>query len=507
MSSSTVLDHNAIPNPADESDLPIEIYFGSPALDFGTATLPRILPRFWIYLTWNGEQLTDWEYAVLVQVLTLRDSQDYELRAANLPVRSKLSSIERVKAKLRRMGLVFTQRLYYPPVAGETPKMFAQRWDMRPLFYNLELIARLWSARQQQQVANWNATGRNGRKPIFNFDPGFTHKIQLPTDVCLDILRGVFYPVPEHWLAVAQAQMAELPTAHIMRGRAPTTREMRGTPTAHDMRGTAPTAHEMRGYLLEDEEEEEGQPPQPGARVMCYFADRRGIPDYEPTAKERAALQKLLAEGFTDEQIIAGIDEAFSRPSKPRYFTHCAAIARDLAHRQQENQPPEPRTQPETRGQEALPAVESSPAEASQANNATSHPNTPSEPALVIDAHLGRAVEVYRSTDREITADLLARFRLMAAKCDAAAKAHQSTGGDWLADALASALGVARPNSLLNYADAVLDDWIRNGRAERSRPVEKPKQARPKKGAESGVSRALQDYLDQHGELFDGNPD
>jgi hypothetical protein len=263
----------------------------------------------------------------------------------------------------------------------------------------------------------------------------------------------------------------------------------------------------MRGYLLEDEEEEEGGTHHLGSRVMRYFADRRGLPDYEPTAKELAALQKLLAEGFTDEQIIAGIDEAFSRPSKPRYFTHCAAIARDMAHRHQENQPPEPRTQPETRGPEALLTMETPPAEAPQAKNATVQPNTSNEPALVIDAHLGRAVEVYRSTDREITADLLARFRLMAAKCDAAAKTHQSTGGDWLADALASALGVARPGSLLNYADAVLDDWIRNGRADRSRPVEKPRPARLKKGAESGVSRALKDYLDQHGELFDGNPD
>lgn len=472
----------------DERNLPIEVYFGNPSLDFGTATLPRILPRFWVHLAWEGEQLVDWEYAVLIQVLTLRDTQDYELRAANLPIRSKLSSVERVKAKLRRMGLVFTQRLYYPPQLGQVPKMYAQRWDVRPLFYNLELIARQWLSQQGQLVAAWNARGRNGPRPVFNFDPDFTHPVQLPPDVALDILRGVFYPIPDHWQQQAQALIASLPTAHEMRGTSPIAHDMRDTPTTHDMRGTPPTAHQMRGHLLEDEEEEEGGPPSPDARILNYFAARRGDPEYQPTAKERIALRKLLADGFSYEQVIAGIDEAFTRPAKPRYFTHCAAIARDLARRQQELQLPETRTQPETQTLEALIPAEESPEAA-----------RPGEPPLVIETHLARAAEVYASADRELTSDLLARLRLMAARCDPSARVAQSTGGDWLADALSTALGVAKPGNLLNYADAVLNDWIKNGRPERQRPAKSTSKPRSRKRDEPGTHQGIREYLEKHG--------
>lgn len=508
---------------SNEHDLQIEVYFGTPALDYGIATIPKILPRFWPFLACEGERLNERQFALLLQVLLLRDVQDYELRVGNLPMASSLITLERDKKVLRRLGLVFTERIYYPTEAGKPPRMQAQRWDFRSLFFNLEQVAQLWATRQKSVIALWEAGGRRGNRPVYNFPADFTYEVTIPVEVALDILKGVFYPIPALWEQRARALLAALPTGPNKSGRQketetpaaptgpetsgtlPTSLKTSGTPTGPNKSGRGPTGPNTRGHLLEDEEEEEGEPAQLEVRVLRYFGNRRGIPDYQPTAKELAALQKLLAESFTYEQIIAGIDDAFSRPSKPRYFTHCAAIARDLARRHQENQPPEARIQPETRGLEALPAVESPPA-APQVKNALAQSNAP-EPALVIDANLVRAVEVYRSTDREISSDLLARFRLMAARCDAAAKSHQSTGGDWLADALASALGVARPGSLLNYADAVLDDWIRNGRADRSRPVEKPKQTRPKKGAESGVSRALQDYFDQHGDLFDGHSD
>ena len=62
----------------------------------------------------------------------------------------------------------------------------------------------------------------------------------------------------------------------------------------------------------------------------------------------------------------------------------------------------------------------------------------------VVESHLLRPVEVYRNSGREITNDLLTRFRLMAARADQAARAAGATGGDWLEDALVCAFGVAR---------------------------------------------------------------
>jgi sigma54-dependent transcription regulator len=94
-------------------------------------------------------------------------------------------------------------------------------------------------------------------------------------------------------------------------------------------------------------------------RFFSHFSARKGDPDYQPTSKELAALRKLVADGFSLEQIIAGIETAFERPNKPRFFTHCAAITRDLARCQQENPTPETRNQPEAHRTALTPADKS----------------------------------------------------------------------------------------------------------------------------------------------------
>ena len=100
----------------------------------------------------------------------------------------------------------------------------------------------------------------------------------------------------------------------------------------------------LNSYIndIEDEDDEEGTAALVKG-VFSYFAWRKGEPDYHPTIKEQIALKKLARDGFTYEQIIAGIEVAFVRPSRPRYFTHCAAITRDLIRLQQETRTPETR--------------------------------------------------------------------------------------------------------------------------------------------------------------------
>lgn len=275
------------------------------------------------------------------------------------------------------------------------------------------------------------------------------------------------------------------------RTKSPSVEPHRGTKSP-EIRTNVPT-----NIVYEEDEEEVGAALV--ERVFAYFAERKGSSDYHPTVKEQVTLEKLLADGFTFEQIIAGIDAAFARPSRPKYFTHCAAIARDMARLQQESRMPETRNQPETREPEALEDTNQQSA------------GSPVEPVEVIDAQLARAVEVYRSAGREITDDLLARFRLMATRCDPAARAASATGGDWLADALTSGLGVARPSNLLNYADAVLSDWIANGRSEKHiKPAAKPKTPRretPAAGREPAAHTGIREYLEKHGGLPNGDTD
>lgn len=235
--------------------------------------------------------------------------------------------------------------------------------------------------------------------------------------------------------------------------------------------------------IIDDEDDEEGT-PNLKQRVLAYFARRKGAWEYHPTQKEQSALEKLISDGFTYAQIVSGIEAAFSRPSRPKYFTHCAAITRDLVRFKQESRTPEALENPD-------------------------HPIAATEE--IIETDLARAVEVYRCSGREITPDLLARFRLMAHRCDQAARAIGATGGSWLADALTCALGVAQPANLINYADAVLSDWIAHGTNQRavkraSRPEASSRKTVKSRG-EPVAHRGIRQYLEEHGGFPGGDTD
>jgi hypothetical protein len=225
--------------------------------------------------------------------------------------------------------------------------------------------------------------------------------------------------------------------------------------------------------------------------IFPYFARKKGDLEYHPTIKEQIALEKLVRDGFCLEQIITGIDIAFIRPSRPRYFTHCAAIVRDLVRLQQEIRKPE--ASQETGKPEAL-------RDTDQPQGAQGE---------VIEAELAEAIGVYRSSGREISDDLLTRFRFIAKRCDQAAQSAGSNGGAWLAAALTRALGVAQPKNLLNYADAVVSDWITNGRRESSEalvgkagPV---KRSSRRSNREPAVHEGIREFLKRHGGYPDGN--
>jgi hypothetical protein len=472
----------------DDTNIPIDVYFGNPTLDLGITTVPKIFPRFWTYLVSNGERLNDRQFALLMQVLLLRDSQDFELRVVNLPLASSVITLERDKKVLRRLGLVFTQRLYYPWVSGKAPVMRAQRWDMRSLFFNLELVSQLWATRQRELTAGWERGNRKGNKPIYNFPTEFTHEVILPGDVAMDILREVFYPIPEKWRQRAQALFADFRTGPDKSGTARTELETSGTRTRLNKSGTASTGPDKSGHLLDDEDEEEDAAAILTEKIFAYFASIKQDDNYQPSIKERQALAKLLADGFDEAQIRSGIDEAFTRPAKPRHFTHCAAIARDLARSKQEFPLPENRTQPVNQKAEALSEAE---------------PVFGEQP-LIIEADFVRAAEIYRTAGREITPDVLARFRLMAGRCDAIARDASSYGSDWLADALTAGLGVAKPANLLNYADAVLTDWIAHGRLPKASKAQAAPHKKPKGNGESNVHQGIRDYLEKRGGVLDG---
>ena len=204
----------------------------------------------------------------------------------------------------------------------------------------------------------------------------------------------------------------------------------------------------------ESDEEVNGGAGQPtlAAQTLACFAERRGIFNYRPSAKEWRAAELLVEAGFTLEQIQAGIEAAFNRTPPPRHFTHCAAITRDLARQQPASAGSPEGSQPETRTPETGRETARTLPEQSQ-----------------IPADLARACHIYTSTGRALNEDVLVRLQLMAESCAKAAQAQNSSGGAWLTDALTLALGKAKPENLLSYADRVIDGWVKDGRDNRSR--------------------------------------
>jgi hypothetical protein len=242
----------------------------------------------------------------------------------------------------------------------------------------------------------------------------------------------------------------------------------------------------------EDNDDDEEENAALFQHVFSYFARCKGDADYHPSIKEQVALDKLIQDGFRLEQMIAGIDVAFIRPSRPRYYTHCAAITRDLIRFQQETRIGDA-CQPESPQPEA--------------------PNRIDQPAaqekVAVETQLVHAVEIYRSSGRKINNDLLARFRLMVSRCDQEANAAGSSGGQWLAEALTCALGVARPGSLINYADAVLSDWMLHGYP--GRHLGGIKKSRSTKSVNGYMKKrpaaheGIRQYLEIHGRGSDGH--
>jgi transcriptional regulator with XRE-family HTH domain len=72
-------------------------------------------------------------------------------------------------------------------------------------------------------------------------------------------------------------------------------------------------------------------PPLDRDAILAYFARRKGIDNYRPTAHDENKLDELERRGYSQDEILAAIDLAFdTRPpeaSPIRMFAYCAAIA------------------------------------------------------------------------------------------------------------------------------------------------------------------------------------
>lgn len=257
------------------SDIPIRVSYDDKVLDWGIASLPRVVLRFYRHLRCDDERLDDREMMPLLLLLGLWEDRDQPLRLSNLPSATPLRTLEeRYLAKWRRMGLVFTQRVYYTQeemaeVFGEntvpdTPRMKARLFDVCSLLYNCLRAAQAWEEDAypkaheawEKERERCQASGETAPQPPHpHFPPGdFTVDVELPPNLAAEIASGEACPyqfVPDKWVERASEAVEDVPTQiEEVRDRTPTNRVGTGdrTPTNHV--GTQPRTYTNRvGHL------------------------------------------------------------------------------------------------------------------------------------------------------------------------------------------------------------------------------------------------------------------
>jgi len=486
-----------------EEDL-IVVKYGDPVLDFGVGTLPKLFSRFYPHLsctyTHRGqtvvETLSDAEAWLIAQVLLLKSDQDFVLRLSNLPMAASLRSREDYLGKLRRMGLVFTTRLYYtraemaalfgPQHVPATPRQYAQQWDLSSLFHNLALIGRTYLDRQQTAVQRWQTEGAVSARPVVTLPADYRHEVDLPLVVARRIVEGAYDPRPlssidgadkrgPRWADLAAERVAqavdapaEIPPVRTNSPLAPAEKQPvradfgRAPAEKRLVRGDAPAekasvqaAHRLKNgrssIVVDDVDVVDKSKEILSQAVFEHFARRKAVA-YTPTGRDHKAVTTLIQAGYGLDQILAGIDAVFERGDDPQRFTYCASAIRD---------------QSPARSPARLPASEEVPAVAadSRIRRAEASPVG----AVTVPPDLQPAAEVFRLAQRELTPDMLARLKLLAEKCESAARTQSMSGTDWLTEALQ--IGLGRADDLLAYAEAILDNWLEHGYRVDPRPT------------------------------------
>jgi len=342
------------------NDAPITVTYGNHLMDSGMASLPKAIFRFYRFLSCDGEQLDDREVLPLLSILAL--FEDRSLRLSDLPVTASEGSLKRYRAKWKRMGVVFTRRVYYtyaemaehfegdPP---STPRLKSIVFDLTNLMYNIELVAQEWARRNLRLLMKWERSARKGEQPVYQFPDDYRHEVELSPEVAQRIVDGQYdkgkagedgsehgwYIAPRWWHLAHEMARPSPRTGSNCAGTAgrvpdqiaPVQDETDPVPdqiasVREEGEGVPDQIALVRQHVPDqidpvtkeeekEEEEEEGSRSAHSvssvAAILHEFAARKSDPAYQPTDRERAQVQQLLDEGFSAQQILDGIDQAF----------------------------------------------------------------------------------------------------------------------------------------------------------------------------------------------------
>jgi len=220
------------------------------------------------------------------------------------------------------------------------------------------------------------------------------------------------------------------------------------------------------------------------AEVFARFAERQNATSYQPTDRDVRGLAQLRTEGFSQDEILAGVDRAFatrSADSEPiQRFTYCIPVIRSSGTLSQPPQPVPtgspavtPLAQIPTPGDvEGTPIpVEVSPAPPDRHGDDPPSYQSPNRMPNTMP-NMEEVLESVRRTEWPVGPALQTALTAKAVRVEEAAKEQGADGISWVGEAMLIALGRklgrdgrAKPtdDELLAYVDGILGNWISKG--------------------------------------------
>ncbi len=162
----------------------LQVRFGDDLLEAGFTAVPNL------FLTnYRDLGISDGAALWVIHVLRFKWTEDNPYpRRTSIPMNANRDTQKRYAAELRRLGLLFTRRIYWtsqdaPPRRELVGKIRALEYDFTSLFHNLVRISR------------WKAEGRS----LDEF------QVEIPPEIAEKVVDGYFHHVPVEWKQVCTA--------------------------------------------------------------------------------------------------------------------------------------------------------------------------------------------------------------------------------------------------------------------------------------------------------------
>jgi len=187
-----------------DNDLPIAIRYGKAIADAGWSAIPNVLLDFVAYLRRtmpDGEVLkvNDQEAFFLVVLLRRkRDNEDPACLLTSVRTQAPYGTRRHWVLKLKRMGLLFTRQVFFPPEEGLPPRLSHNEWDMENLFDNLLAVREAWLQGREEHRAR-------GESGPYELPEDFTWEAQLFPATAQRIQAGYYQRAPTEWVEASAA--------------------------------------------------------------------------------------------------------------------------------------------------------------------------------------------------------------------------------------------------------------------------------------------------------------